>query len=205
MTAPTVEPSPVAAEPATHVVALVASAGGLGAFSEVVAALPIDLEAAVVVVLHLHAGHESLLAPILARHTRIPVKQAEPGDRLEPGHIYVAPPDAHLLIGDDGVLQLDQSPPVRFLRPSADLLLASMARCYEDRGMAVVLSGSGNDGAAGASAVKSSGGAVVAQDEATAEYFGMPSAAIANGSADQVLPLEEIAGAVVRFVRPSPS
>ncbi|HEY3922220.1 MAG TPA: chemotaxis protein CheB [Gaiellaceae bacterium] len=185
------------------VVALVASAGGIHALGRVLSGLPRDFEAAVVVVLHLQSGQPSMLADVLARRSPLPVKQAVPGDRLEPGHVYVAPPDAHLIMREDGALQLDMSPPIHFLRPSADVFLASLASSHSQRALAVVLSGSGHDGALGATAVKESGGIVLAQDESTSEYFGMPSAAIASGAVDRVLALDDIAAAVVAFVRPS--
>lgn len=164
--------------------------------------LPADFGAAIVVVLHLQAAHPSMLATILGRALSIPVKQAEAGDVLEAGHVYVAPPAAHLLVGADGTLRLDTTPPIHFLRPSADVLLGSLAAAYGAECMAIVFSGTGTDGAAGAAAVKASGGVVLAQDEASSEYFGMPSAAIALDAVDQVLGLERIAPAVVEFVRP---
>jgi two-component system chemotaxis response regulator CheB len=184
------------------VIALVGSAGGIRAFERVLGQLPADLEAAVIVILHLQPEKRSLLAPILARSTTMPVKQAEAGDRLEPGHVYVAPPNAHLLVRADGTLELDTGPPLRFVQPSADVLLESLAHCYANAGLAVVLSGTGSDGARGAAALKEMGGIVLAQDEATAEYFGMPAAAIARGAVDRVLALDEIAAVVVESVRP---
>lgn len=199
MTVPAAERSLAAAD---QVVALVGSAGGLRGFVRVLEQLPVDFGAAVVVVLHLQAAHPSMLATILGRSSSMPVKQAENGDVLEPGHVYVAPPDAHLTVGSDGTLRLDTTPPIHFLRPSADVLLRSLAAAYGPACMAVVFSGTGNDGAAGAEAIKVGGGTVLAQDEATSEYFGMPSAAIAQDAVDQVLGLDRIAPAVVEFVRP---
>jgi len=190
---------------ADKVVALVGSAGGLRGFAHVLEQLPGDLAAAVVVVLHLHAAYPSMLAPILGRSSQLPVKQAEAGDVLEPGHVYVAPPNVHLLVLPTGTLQLDTAPPIHFLRPSADALLESLASSYAADCMAVVFSGTGIDGAAGAVALKASGGVVVAQDEETSDYFGMPAAAIASGAVDRVLALDGIAAAVVDFVRPSRS
>jgi two-component system, chemotaxis family, protein-glutamate methylesterase/glutaminase len=199
VTAPTVE-RPVAA--AEQVIALVGSAGALRGFVRVLEGLPADLGAAIVVVLHLQAAHPSMLARILGRASSLPVKQAEAGDALEGGHVYVAPPDAHLVLGADGGLRLDTTPPIHFVRPSADVLLESLAAAYGAECMAIVFSGTGSDGAAGAVAVKSSGGVVLAQNEATSDYFGMPGAAIARGVVDQVLGLDLIAPAVVEFVRP---
>jgi two-component system chemotaxis response regulator CheB len=155
----------------------------------------------VFVVLHLQSGRLSLLADIVARRTLLPVKQAEPGDRPERGHVYVAPPDAHLLMAPDGTLALDRGEPVGHVRPAADVLLGSLAAVCGSRTLAVVLSGTGHDGAAGAVAVRLAGGTVIAQDRETAEFFGMPGAAIARDGVDRVLPLEGIASAVAEFVR----
>jgi two-component system chemotaxis response regulator CheB len=176
----------------TSVVGLAASAGGLGALARVLEALPPKFGAPVVVVLHLVPGHRSLLAEILARRTQLVVKQAEEGDLLAAGAAYVAPPDAHLLVHPGGELHLEQSPPVHFLRPSADLLFESLAETYGEQAIVVVLSGSGNDGASGVRAIKEAGGQVIAQDEASSEFYGMPAAAIATGMVDFVLPLEQI-------------
>jgi two-component system chemotaxis response regulator CheB len=182
-------------------VALVGSAGGLGAVSVVLEALPAGLAAPVIVVLHLHPNHVSRLSAILARATVLPVKQAETGDVLCNGHVFVAPPASHLLVTKSGSVELGQGPPVRQLRPSADVFLTSLALAYGTGTLAVVLSGAGHDGAAGAAAVKVAGGTVIAQDEDTAEYFGMPRAAIDEGAVDHVVPLEAVAPALVDFVQ----
>ena len=117
-----------------------------------------------------------------------------------PATVYIAPPDRHLLVNADGTLSLTQSELVHFVRPSADLLFESVAASYRDRAIAVVLSGSGSDGAMGAQAIKKMGGTVIAQDEATAEFPGMPSAVIKTRSVDFILPLAEIAPALVALV-----
>lgn len=182
------------------VVALVGSAGGIGPIGAVLAHLPPDFPAAVVVVLHLAAKHPSYLAAILARRTALAVKQAEHGDVLARGTVYVAPPDSHLLVTADGALRLEQSPLVHHVRPSADTLLQSLADNCDGRCLAVVFSGTGNDGAAGAAAVKRAGGAVLVQDEATSDHFGMPSAAILAGEVDGVLAAEDLGRAVVALL-----
>jgi two-component system chemotaxis response regulator CheB len=182
------------------VVVLVGSAGGIKPMESVLEGLPSTLDAAVIVLLHLTPQHPSVLAAILGRKTAMNVKQAEDGDLLEPGHVYVAPPNAHLIVNADGTLSLDHSPVVHHVRPSADTLLRSLAENYDGRCLAVVLSGTGIDGAEGAAALKGAGGSVVAQDEATSEHFGMPSAAIGAGSVDAVLAVGLIGQAVVDFV-----
>ncbi|MBI2209573.1 MAG: chemotaxis protein CheB [Deltaproteobacteria bacterium] len=185
---------------AFDIVALAASAGGLRALSEVLAALPADFPASIVVVQHLDPRHRSLMADILSRRTALRVKQAEEGNRLNPGVAYIAPPNRHLLVNSDSTLSLSQSELVHFVRPSADLLFESVAASYKDRSIAVVLSGTGSDGSMGVQAIKKMGGTVIVQDEKTSEFFGMPGAAIQSGSADFILPLDEIPSALVTLV-----
>ena len=185
---------------AFDIVALAASAGGLRALSRVLAALPVDFPAVIVVVQHLDPRYRSLMADILGRRTPLRVKQAEEAEQASPATVYIAPPNRHLLVNSDGTLSLTQSERVHFLRPSADLLFESVAASYRERAIAVVLTGTGSDGAMGVQAVKKMGGTVIAQDEASAEFFGMPSAAIHSGSVDFVLPLDEIPPALVTLV-----
>ena len=140
------------------------------------------------------------MAELLSRQSRLPVKQAEEGDALRPGSVFVAPPDRHLLVNADGTLSLSKTELVHFLRPSADLLFESVAASFKDRAIAVVLTGTGSDGASGLQAIKKMGGTVVTQDEGTSEFFGMTSAAIQTGRVDFVLPLNEIGQALTTLV-----
>ena len=183
------------------IVAVAASAGGLSALSRMLSGLPTEFPAAVVVIQHLDPRHRSLMAEILGRRTALPVKEAEASDRLEHGSVYIAPPNKHLLVNTDGSLSLTETELVHFVRPSADLLFESVAASYQDRAIAVVLTGTGSDGAMGVRAIKKMGGTVIAQDE-TAEFFGMPQAAIETGVVDFTLPLAEIPSALLTLVRP---
>ena len=192
-------PQPIS-DTAFDIVALAASAGGLTALGRVLAALPEGFPATLVVVQHLDPRHRSLMAEILSRRTSLRVKQAEDGEQVSLATVYIAPPNWHLLVNPAGTLSLSQSEVVHFLRPAADVLFASVAASYRERAIAVVLTGTGSDGAMGVQAIKKMGGIVIAQDEATAEFFGMPSAAIRSGSVDFVLPLDEIAPALVTLV-----
>jgi two-component system chemotaxis response regulator CheB len=187
--------------PSFDIVALAASAGGLKALTDVLAALPADFPAPLVVVQHLDPRHRSLMAEILGKRTRLNVREARDGDRLERGTAYIAPPNRHLLVNPDGTLSLSQSELVHFVRPSADLLFESTAASYRERAIAVVLSGSGRDGAMGVKAIKKTGGTVIVQDERTSEFFGMPEAAQQTGMADFVLPLHEIAPALQTLLK----
>jgi len=129
------------------------------------------------------------------------VCQAQEGHRLERGVVYIAAPDRHLLVNGDGSLSLTQTELVHFVRPSADLLFESVAASYRERAIAVVLTGSGSDGGMGVRAVKRMGGLVIAQDRSSSDFFGMPGAAIGTGSVDMILPLNQIAGALVELVQ----
>jgi two-component system chemotaxis response regulator CheB len=188
--------SPVGADALYAIIAIAASAGGL----MVLAALPGDLPVPIVVVQHLDPRHRSLMAEILGRRTALQVRQAQDGDDLRVGTVYIAPPDYHLLVNGDGTLSLSQSKLVHFLRPSADLLFESVAASYGDRAIAVVLTGSGRDGSLGVEGMKKMGGTVIAQDVASAQFGGMPAAAIETGCVDFVLPLGEIAQALITLV-----
>ncbi|MEM8829859.1 MAG: chemotaxis protein CheB [Cyanobacteria bacterium P01_G01_bin.19] len=185
---------------AFDLVAIAASAGGLNALSTVLSGLPANFPATIVIVQHLDPRHRSLMADILSRRTPLKVKQAQEGDRLELGKVYIAPPNRHLLVNPDETLSLTQSKLVHFVRPSADLLFDSVAASHKERAIAVVLTGTGNDGTMGVQAIDKMGGTVIAQDKATSEFFGMPSAAIETGVVDFVLPLAEIAPALTSLV-----
>jgi two-component system chemotaxis response regulator CheB len=119
---------------------------------------------------------------------------------VEAGSVYLAPPDHHMLVNRDGSITLTQTELVNFVRPSADLLFESVAASYGERAIAVVLTGAGRDGSMGVTAIKKRGGTVIVQDEASSEFFGMPSAAIKTGIVDFVLALDEIAGALTTLV-----
>jgi two-component system chemotaxis response regulator CheB len=187
--------------PQYDVVAIGASAGGVEALHVVVNSLPAGLPAAVLIVQHMDPRHRSMLAALLGRYSSLPVKQAANGEAVRPGTVFIAQPDAHLIVRD-GRLVLTDTALVHFSRPSIDLLFESVADAYADRAIAVVLSGSGIDGAAGLRAVKGKGGTTIVQDPATAAHQGMPQAARATGCADLVLPLVEIGHAIANLVAP---
>lgn len=182
------------------IVAVVSSAGGLVAVRHILEHLPGDFPASIVIVQHLDPRHRSLMAEILSRHTALAVKQAEEGDRLVPGHVALARPDRHLLVNPDRTLSLSQSELVHFLRPSGDLLFESVAASYKARAIAVVLTGTGSDGSMGVRGIKKMGGTVIVQDPKDAEFSGMPEAVIATQLVDFVLPLTDIAGALITLV-----
>jgi two-component system chemotaxis response regulator CheB len=159
--------------------------------------LPVGFPVPVLVVQHLDRRHQTIIAEVLGRRVKLPVRLAREGDLAGPGAIYIAPPDRHLLVSAEGTLTLSSSELVHFVRPSADLLFESVAGSYGPKAIACVLTGSGSDGAMGVSAIKSRGGTVIAEDPDLAEFRGMPEAAVASGAVDFVLPLDEI-GTVIR-------
>ncbi|TYB60296.1 chemotaxis protein CheB [Nonomuraea sp. PA05] len=183
------------------VVAIVSSAGGLTATSRVLAGLPSGLHAAIIVLQHISPGHRSLLTEILARCTPLPVVTAREGALLAPGSVVVAPPGHHLLVTKERRIALIPSGPVPPPRPSADLLLTSLALVFGPAVVAVVLSGNGNDGATGATAVHHFGGLVIATDAATSNHFSMPAACISRDDiVDHVLSLDQVAPMLLALV-----
>jgi two-component system chemotaxis response regulator CheB len=182
-----------------RIIAIGSSAGGIEALLQLVAALPADLDAAVLIVQHLDPRHDSVLAWLLGRHTKLSVMPARHGETIIKGTVYVAPPDMHLLVAN-GHVELSQSKLVHFSRPSVDLLFESVAGAYGPAAIGVILTGSGVDGATGLSAIKRMGGTTLAEDPTSATYSGMPSAACATGAVDEVLPLGRIADRLTELV-----
>lgn len=183
------------------IIALVSSTGGLAATSEILAALPPELDAAVFVLQHAEPTRATMLADILRRRTRTPVEVAGDDSRLVPGLVLVAPSGSHSLITADLGVRLIASGAYPPSRPSADLLLTTLAVAAGPRAIAVVLSGAGIDSATGATAVHSFGGFVIASDQASSENFSMPAATIARaGITDLVLPVNLIAAQLTDLI-----
>jgi two-component system chemotaxis response regulator CheB len=170
------------------------------ALSTVLGELPTSFPAPIAVVLHLSPNHPSVLTGVLSRITQLPVCWATNGARMTPGTVYVAPRDRHLVFERDAAVALLNSAPVHFARPSVDLLFASAGRAFGRRTLAVILSGNGYDGSNGVAEVHRLGGVVIAQDEASSEFFSMPRGAIKSGGVTYILPLASIAPAVRRLV-----
>jgi two-component system, chemotaxis family, protein-glutamate methylesterase/glutaminase len=182
------------------VVALVTSAGGLDALTQVLQPLPAELPAAVLVVQHLQPDAPSRLVSILDQRTALTVRPAGNGDQLRTGVVLVAPPARHLLVTSEARIGLIDSGELPPARPSADLLLATLAVTCGPRALAVVLTGRGTDAQAGIRAIVHCGGTVYAQDQASSVHYGMPAAAIETHLVDRVLALSDIAGAVQAHV-----
>jgi len=181
-------------------VAISTSAGGIRALQSVLTSLPASLGAGVLVVQHLLPDRDSHLVEILRWHTRLEVLQARSAQRVDQGVVYVAPPDAHLIVGIDRRVVLSHLPPVHHCRPSGDRLFESLPAAFGRGTVAVVLTGFGRDGAAGAQCVRRAGGTVIVQDPETAQFGDMPRAALREGAVDHILPLDAIGPMVLELV-----
>jgi two-component system CheB/CheR fusion protein len=179
------------------IVGIGASAGGLDACKALVEAVQAGSGMAFILVQHLDPSHESMMVELLAGHTSLNVRQATDGMLIEPDNLYVIAPGTYLSVDDDALVV---SPPTarHGARLPIDFLLNSMAEHFGRRAVAVVLSGTGADGANALKGVKDHGGMVIAQEPAEAEYDGMPRSAIATGLVDLVLPASQIAAAIAR-------
>ncbi len=182
--------------PGIDAIVIGASAGGVDALSTVLPALPARLAACVLVVLHLPRQRPSLLADIFAPKCALPVHEAHDKETPLPGHIYLAPPDYHLLVDAGPALALSIDPPVRFSRPSIDVLFESAADVYRERLLGVVLTGANADGADGLAAVLRAGGQGWVQAPGDAHVSAMPEAALRRSPGAETADLGEI---VVRF------
>jgi two-component system, chemotaxis family, protein-glutamate methylesterase/glutaminase len=180
------------------IVVVGASAGGTEALTELVRALPAEFPAAIFVVVHFPASASSVLPRILSRAGSLPATHPEDGDTFATGRIYVARPDCHLMLRD-GRLSVRRGPKENNSRPAIDPLFRSAARSAGKRVVGVVLSGNLDDGTAGLLSIKQHGGIAVIQAPETAQYPGMPRSAIDHVPVDYVVPIEQMAGLLVRL------
>lgn len=181
------------------IIAIGASAGGLSVISDILRRLPDDFPIPILVVQHRSVDSVNL-AKLLTRGVALFVKDAEDNEKAMPGHVYVAPPDRHLVVREGGILKLSDYERVSYSRPSIDQLFFSVAQIYGKKAIGAVLSGANRDGASGAVAIKFKGGRVFVQDpeECLAGY--MPRSVLDTMCFDFVLPAEEIARAIMALV-----
>jgi two-component system, chemotaxis family, CheB/CheR fusion protein len=174
------------------IVGIVASAGGLEAFRELIGHLPIDTGMGFVLIQHLSPDHESLLSEILSRVTQMPVREVQEGMMVEPNEVYVIPPNTQMTLAA-GMLHLAPRQKINGKYLPADAFFVSLAADRGNKAIAVVLSGADSDGSQGLKAIKVGGGVTFAQCEATAKFDSMPNTAVATGNVDFVLPPQAIA------------
>ena len=185
------------------VIVVAASAGGLAPLRQLLAALPADLPASVLAVLHIPPTGGQALPRILDRSGPLPAAGAMDGEKLAPGRVYVAPPDRHLLVVN-GAIRLSRGPRQNGVRPAADPMFRSAALYAGPRTIAVVLSGTLDDAALGCATVERRGGRVAVQDPSQASYPGMPESALAATRHAVARPVSELGGLVIRLVAEAP-
>ena len=181
------------------IVAILGSSRSLATLVDIVEALPASFPAAIVIAHHFPGSH-GYLARMIRRRTTLPVRVVENGTTLEPAHVYVAPENHHIRVGAKRVFVIDDSPPIRFLRPTGDALFTSVAEAFGSRAIGVVLSGLGSDGAVGVRKLRDCGATVVVQDPSTTPAGAMPHAAIATGGAHFIVEPGIIAAAITTLV-----
>ncbi len=197
---PTVHAAPAGGGTGRKLVVLGCSTGGPKALQTVVAGLPRSLPCGVLIVQHMPPGFTKSLAERLNEISQISVKEAENHDMIKAGQVYIAPGNYHMTVTGSGrEIVLNQDPPIGTLRPAADVLFRSAAPLGRDI-VSVILTGMGSDGALGMTEIKKTGGYVIAESEETAIVYGMPKAVVDLGLADEIKPLQDIAGAIVSAV-----
>ncbi len=189
--------------PGHDIIVIGASAGGVEALKHLVSKFPPDLNAAVFVVVHIPANSISVLSDLLNRWGPLTATPAQDRQAIAPGHIYVAPPDLHLLL-EPGQMRLLRGPRENHTRPAIDPLFRTAARAYGSRVVAVVLSGMLNDGTAGLIEVKRCGGIAIAQSPDDALFGDMPRSAIQNVAVDYVQPIAQIASTLAQLSLTAP-
>jgi two-component system chemotaxis response regulator CheB len=175
-----------------EIVVIGASYGGLSALQILLPDLSPEFPCPVVIVQHRKKDADDGLCEYLRRRSPLPLIEPDDKEKVEPGRVYLAPRDYHLLI-EESIFALSTESPVAYARPSIDVLFESAADIYHERIIGVVLTGANRDGAQGLAKIKALGGLAVVQDPASAESRAMPEAAIAATSVDRILPLAEIA------------
>ncbi len=188
---------------AKKLVAIGTSTGGPQALQQVITRLPGNLPCGVVVVQHMPAGFTKALADRLDTISQVSVKEAEDGDIIQPGHVYIAPGSQHLRVKEEGSsrkIVLGQDPPVGNHRPAVNVMYDSVAGIGKNL-VAVIMTGMGCDGCEGMKKIKAAGGYSIAQDEPTCVVYGMPKAVVDAGLADEIKPVENIAQAIVEAVK----
>lgn len=186
-----------------RIIGIGSSTGGTEAIKDVLAMLPMDIQAGIVVSQHIPAAFSGPFAARVNGITELSVCEAGDGQQILPGHVYIAPGDRHLLVERDGaryVCRLNDGPPVNRHKPSVDVMMRSLAQNAGPNAVGLMLTGMGDDGAAGMGELKEVGAPVIVQDERSSVVWGMPGEVVKRGFADEVLPLTKIAGRLQSLV-----
>ncbi len=170
-----------------------ASAGGLKALKTIVKDLPVSFQLPLLIVQHMSPQSDSFMARYLNQLTHLQVKEADEKEPVRPGHIYIAPPNFHLLVEENHTLSLTVDEKVNYARPSIDVLFETASIAWKQRLAGIVLTGANSDGARGVCSIKARGGLTVAQSPQTADSAEMPAAAIETGCIDHIIDLGNIA------------
>ena len=168
------------------------SAGGVNALQVILKSLPRNFALSVIIVQHLHPNSDDYSARILNDSCKMTVKQANEKEKIEPGVVYTAPPNYHLLVEEDKTFSLSIAEREKYARPSIDILFETAADVYGAELIGIILTGANNDGSQGLKRIKEKGGLTIVQDPETAEVDSMPRDAIATTKVDYILPLEQI-------------
>lgn len=184
-----------------RVVVIGSSTGGPRALNTVIPAIAQDLPATFLVVQHMPVGFTRSLAERLDSVSRLSVKEAAAGDRLEAGRALLAPGGYHMTVDGSGQIALNQNPAVHGVRPAVDVTMSSVAQYFGAVTIGVILTGMGSDGTNGAALIHSAGGKVIAEDESTCVVWGMPRSVVERGVADWIVPLPEVAAAIEKAIR----
>jgi two-component system chemotaxis response regulator CheB len=183
--------APSKAKTSDRIISIAASTGGPAAVAYILRHIP-ENTPPILVVQHMQKGMTKFFAKGLNQECKFKVKEAEEGDVVQEDLALIAPGGFHMIVTKSGKINLTTSPPVNYVRPSADVMMKSAAKTYTSKNIGVILTGMGADGAKGIEAIKKKGGVTIAQDKKTCVVFGMPDAAIKTGCVDSVTPLEYI-------------
>ncbi|WP_353683456.1 chemotaxis response regulator protein-glutamate methylesterase [Thermodesulfovibrio sp. 3907-1M] len=185
------------------IVSIGTSTGGPKALQEIIPKLPKDFPVPVVIAQHMPPNFTKPFAERLDQLSQLSVKEAEEGEPIKPGIVYIAPGRGHMRLKRRGIetfVSISEDKEEFIYRPSVDVLMLSVAECFPGRSLGVILTGMGNDGAKGCKKIKETGGRVFAQNEETCVVYGMPKAVVEAGIADKVVSLEEMAGEIINAV-----
>ncbi|QQY80716.1 two-component system chemotaxis response regulator CheB [Keratinibaculum paraultunense] len=186
-----------------YIIAIATSTGGPRALQDVIPLFPKNINGTILVVQHMPANFTKSLADRLNSLSHVVVKEGEEGETLKRGYCYIAPGDYHMRVvpkGNQNIIRLSKEPPIKGLRPAADLLMESVAEIEGYKKIGVIMTGMGSDGAKGIVKIKNANGYTIAQDETTSVVFGMPKSAIKTKHVDKIVPLNNIAHEIMSIV-----